>query len=76
MAVAGEVAEAAADANAGRNQGSEETPEVPYPNSLCHRCAARRYVKGRAALFVLCTALPEKYPLQPVIRCVAFLQEP
>jgi hypothetical protein len=43
-----------------------------YPDSLCHRCAACRYVKGRAMLFVMCTALPVKYPAQPVVRCEAF----
>jgi len=29
-------------------------------------------VQGRATLFVLCTALPTKYPAQPVLRCEAF----
>ena len=57
------------DEHPGR-RGSPEVP--PYPNSLCHRCAARRYVKGRVTLFVLCTAMPEKYPPQPVIRCESF----
>lgn len=44
----------------------------PFPTSLCHRCSACRYVQGRAAWFVQCTALPQKYPLQPVLRCPAF----
>jgi hypothetical protein len=50
------------------------TPEldVPYESSLCHTCAARRYVQGRATLFVLCGALETKYPPQPVRRCAAF----
>ena len=43
----------------------------PYPDSLCHRCAARRYVKGRATLFVQCTALPVKYPPQPRVALLA-----
>jgi hypothetical protein len=49
-----------------------KVPDPPFPESLCHRCAARRYVHGRATLFVMCTALPKKYPPQPVIRCEAF----
>jgi hypothetical protein len=54
----------------------QEDPEVrPFPESLCHRCAARRYVQGRATVFILCTALPEKYPRQPVLRCPAHRPE-
>jgi hypothetical protein len=45
---------------------------VPWPESLCHRCAALRIVKGRATVFLLCTALPQKYPPQPVRACAAF----
>ena len=51
-------------------------PPLPYPESLCHRCAHRRYVQGRASTFVMCTALPEKYPRQPVIQCPAYSPEP
>jgi hypothetical protein len=51
-------------------------PKVPpYHNSHCHRCAAHRYVKGRATVFVMCTALPVKYPPQPVVQCEAFRPE-
>lgn len=50
--------------------------EDSHANSLCHRCAAHRYVKGRATVFVMCTVMPEKYPAQPVIQCVAFRPEP
>lgn len=46
--------------------------DPPYPDSLCHRCAASRLVRGRATSFVLCTALPEKYPPQPVRACREF----
>ena len=45
---------------------------VPFPTSLCHRCGACRYVQGRNSWFVQCTALPQKYPPQPVVRCPAF----
>ena len=48
---------------------------VPHPESLCHRCAARSYVQGRATTFVMRTALPVKYPPQPVVRCEAFRPE-
>jgi len=50
-------------------------PEALNPESLCHRCAAHRYVQGRATTFVMCTALPVKYPPQPVVRCEAFRAE-
>ena len=59
-----------ADETAGKHS------DPPYPESLCHRCAARRYVKGRVTVFVMCTALPEKYPAQQVVRCEAFRPEP
>lgn len=48
------------------------TPPVPFPTSLCHRCGARRYVRSATSLFLLCTALPDKYQRQPVLRCEAW----
>jgi hypothetical protein len=50
----------------------DPAPRLPHPDSLCVRCAACRLVPGRATVFVLCTALPQKYPPQPVRRCAAF----
>lgn len=47
----------------------------PYPSSLCHQCGACEYVRGRATWFVKCTALPNKYPPQPVTSCSAFRRE-
>lgn len=44
----------------------------PLTESLCLRCTAHRLVRGRASTFLLCTALPRKYPPQPVLRCEAF----
>jgi hypothetical protein len=45
----------------------------PFPGSLCHRCAAPpRYVKAARTTFILCPLLPEKYPPQPVLKCVLF----
>jgi hypothetical protein len=44
----------------------------PFPDSLCHRCAGRRYVPARASTFIMCTVLDVKYPRQPVRACAAF----
>jgi hypothetical protein len=44
----------------------------PFASSLCHQCAARRLIPGRNSSFIMCTALPEKYPRQPVVACPAF----
>ncbi len=47
--------------------------ELPFPTSLCHRCAAPpRYVRTPSSTFILCPVLPSKYPRQPVVRCDAF----
>ncbi|HWE26261.1 MAG TPA: hypothetical protein VG496_20160 [Myxococcales bacterium] len=47
--------------------------ELPYPESLCHRCAAPpRYVRTQTSTFILCPLLPEKYPRQPVRSCPLF----
>ena len=54
---------------------------LPFPESLCHRCAAPpRYVRSGRSLFILCPLLAEeagrgssnKYPPQPVLRCPLF----
>ena len=44
----------------------------PFPESLCHRCKAVKKVKGANSVFLMCTALPVKYPPQPVRACPAF----
>jgi hypothetical protein len=50
-----------------------ESPPLPFPQSLCHRCAAPpRYVRTEQSVFVLCPVLPNKYPRQPVMSCPAF----
>lgn len=52
-------------------------PELPFPTSLCHRCAAPpRYVKTQTSTFILCPLLPRKYPPQPVVRCALFKARP
>ena len=49
------------------------TPELPYPTSLCHRCAAPpRYVRTKTSTFIMCPLLPQKYPPQPVSYCPLF----
>ncbi|WP_308471964.1 hypothetical protein [Myxococcus landrumensis] len=46
---------------------------LPFPESLCHRCAAPpRYVETRTSVFIMCPLLPGKYPPQPVRACALF----
>ncbi len=46
---------------------------LPFPDSLCHRCAAPpRYVATGRSTFILCPLLPNKYPPQPVRSCPLF----
>ena len=47
---------------------------VPFPESLCHRCAAPpRYVTSdRGSVFIYCPLL-QRYPGQPVRACDAFV---
>ena len=45
---------------------------LPFPESMCHRCAAQKVVRGANSVFLMCTALPVKYPRQPVTSCPAF----
>jgi hypothetical protein len=48
-------------------------PPLPYPESLCHQCAAPpRYVTTASSVFILCPLMPQKYPPQPVLRCELF----
>ena len=45
---------------------------LPYPDSLCHRCQAKKYVPTPRSMFIMCTVLPLKYPPQPVAGCEMF----
>lgn len=56
--------------------GPRPPAPLPFPTSLCHRCAALELVPGKNSLFLRCTALPQKYPPQPVLRCAAFVARP
>lgn len=45
-------------------------PQLPFPESLCHRCAAPpKYVRSERSTFVRCPLVVEKYPRQPVLAC-------
>ncbi|HXU74659.1 MAG TPA: GNAT family N-acetyltransferase [Polyangia bacterium] len=47
--------------------------DVPFAESLCHRCAAPpKYVRTARSTFLRCPLLPEKYPRQPVLQCTLF----
>ena len=51
----------------------ESKRPLPFPESLCHRCAAPpRYVEGKSSTFILCPLLAEKYPRQPVRACALY----
>ncbi len=50
--------------------------ELPFPTSLCHRCRYLKLVEGKQSTFLMCAALPNKYPPQPVVRCQAFAEKP
>lgn len=50
-----------------------EEKELPFLESLCHKCAAPpRYVRTGTSVFILCPLLPIKYPPQPVLSCPLF----
>jgi hypothetical protein len=47
---------------------------APFPESLCHRCAAPpRYVTSdRGSVFIYCPLL-KRYPAQPVLACEMYV---
>ena len=46
---------------------------LPFPESLCHRCAAPpKYVRTARSVFIQCALLEVKYPRQPVTTCEMF----
>lgn len=51
-----------------------DEPPLPWPESLCHLCAAPpRYVRTARSTFILCPRLGEaKYPPQPVRACALY----
>jgi len=48
-------------------------PALPFPDSLCHRCAAppRLVTTDRGSVFIYCPLL-QRYPGQPVRACDLF----
>jgi hypothetical protein len=55
------------------DEHSKTDAELPYPDSLCHKCAAPpRYIRTTTSVFILCPLLPQKYPPQPVRQCSLF----
>jgi hypothetical protein len=57
--------------------GDARAVTLPFPQSLCHRCAAPpKYVRTATSVFILCPLLPQKYPRQPVLRCELFRERP
>jgi hypothetical protein len=53
-----------------RPTDAQET--LPFADSLCWRCANHRAIRAARSVFVMCSALPVKYPRQPVITCASF----
>jgi hypothetical protein len=57
--------------------GERPEPDRPFPDSLCHSCAAppRYVVSDRGTVFIHCPIL-KIYPPQPVRACAAYLPRP
>ena len=52
----------------------EDGPKLPYPASLCHRCAAPpKYIRTERSIFIRCPIL-KRYPPQPVVACEAYVE--
>jgi hypothetical protein len=53
--------------------GGGEEDRRPFPDSLCHRCAAPpQYIRTERSTFIRCPIL-KRYPPQPVRTCDAFV---
>jgi len=54
------------------NPDAADDRELPFPDSLCHECAApARYIKTQRSIFIYCP-LFNRYPPQPVRACEKF----
>jgi hypothetical protein len=51
-------------------------PAPPYVGSLCLVCRHHRPVHTKTSTFILCTALPDKYPRQPMVTCLVYERAP
>jgi hypothetical protein len=59
--------------NEDRPPGQAEQSPPPFPDSLCHACAAPpRYVRTERSVFIHCPIL-KRYPPQPVWSCEEFV---
>jgi hypothetical protein len=56
----------------GANGRPAKLDAIPFPDSVCHRCANSRVIVTKASKFLLCTVLAVKYPRQPVSDCAEF----
>jgi len=56
------------------SSAAPDPPAPPFPDSLCHSCAAPpRYVQSdRGSVFILCPIL-RRYPPQPVRSCTEYV---
>ena len=53
-------------------EAAAEVDRRPFPDSLCHRCAAPpRYIHTERSTFIRCPIF-QSYPPQPVLACEAF----
>ena len=51
----------------------EGIEDLPFPDSLCHRCAAPpRYIRTARSTFLYCPIF-KRYPPQPVRACEKFV---
>ncbi|HXU62727.1 MAG TPA: hypothetical protein VN962_13550 [Polyangia bacterium] len=55
-----------------KDRHDQKVEALPFPESICHRCANSRVISTKTSDFLMCTALPTKYPRQPVLHCPAF----
>jgi len=51
---------------------NDDAAERPFAESLCWRCANHRPIPAARSVFIMCTALPTKYPRQPIAACPSF----
>jgi hypothetical protein len=53
-------------------EAADDPPKLPFPDSLCHRCAAPpKVIRTARSAFIHCPVL-KLYPPQPVRECAAF----
>ena len=51
----------------------EDGTGLPFPDSLCHRCAAPpRYIRTARSTFIFCPVF-KRYPPQPVEECERYV---